>query len=181
MVSGGLGEALTLVTRDAATLVAPIFAGNGLEADFFWEDRRQRLIVRWPEDEDSPQMFFEDPVTDDARAFEEDERAARICECHLSIYDESICEVEQGWPTDRCEPTCETAYGSATDACFATYGERCRELLRCVRGDPLAMPTCPDGMANAGATGHCFELCNAATPCEAGECTPWQGAEICRP
>jgi hypothetical protein len=180
-VSGGLGEALTLTTSAAATLVAPIFEGHGLEADFFWEDRRQRLVVDWPEGQEAPEMRFDDPVEEDARPFTEDERAERICECHLEVYDESICEVQQGWPTGRCTPTCETAYGSPVAECFEAYGERCEDLLRCVRGDPLAMPPCPDGSANAGATGHCFVLCSDDHPCDSGECTPWQGAEICRP
>ncbi len=181
IVDGGLGEALALTTSEAATLIAPIFEGQGLEADFFWEDRRQRLVVRWPEGQEQPQMYFEDPVPGDARPFTEDERAERICACHLEVYGESICEVQQGWPTGECAPTCETAYGSPVAECFEAYADRCADLLRCVRGDPLTMPPCSEGRANAGATGHCFALCSDARPCEDGRCTPWQGAEICRP
>jgi hypothetical protein len=181
VVSGGLGEALTLTTSKGATLIAPVFAGQGLTADFFWESRRQRLIVAFPEGTEAPEMHFEAPDVAGARPFSADERAERLCACHVEVYGEAICEVEQGWPTGECTPTCETVYGAPVEGCFEAYGERCEDLLRCVRGDPLALPPCPEGTANAGATGHCFALCSDTRPCETGTCVEWRAAQICRP
>ena len=135
LVEGGLGEALMLTTSKAATLIAPIFPTQGLTADFFWANRRQRLIVDWPEDDEAPGMHFEDPVEGDARSFTPNTEAERLCECHVEVYGEGICEVEQGWPTGECTPTCANVYGNALPECFEAYGERCPDLLRCARGE----------------------------------------------
>lgn len=178
VVQGGHGEALRVVTEEAATLIVPIFEGEDLLADFFWTAKKQRLVVRWPRGS-GPQMSFEDPVAE-GRPREVSDAAARLCACHIEVSGEKQCTVEQGWPTGECTPTCVNAFGEPSAQCLAAHRDDCPALLRCARGDPLSLPPCPAGFANAGGTGQCFRLCSDERPCERGTCEPWMGSAICR-
>lgn len=55
----------------------------------------------------------------------------------------------------------------------------CADVLACADGRRTVLPVCAIGEANAGASGHCFALCDAAHPCATGQCTPWQGSAVC--
>jgi hypothetical protein len=181
LLDGGHGETMTLVTAEATTFIAPIFAGDELSADFHFADRTQRLRVSWPAEAPEPAMYFEEGRRSEVPELAVSAEAARLCACHIEVYDEKTCAVAQGWPTGECTPTCQTVYGEPSAECFAAYREDCRALLRCVRGETVASPPCGPGEANAGGTNQCFALCDAAHACPEGTCAPWQGAGICRP
>jgi hypothetical protein len=180
LVSGGHGETMTLVTDEATTFIAPIFAGDELTADFHFADRTQRLRVSWPAEAPEPSMYFEEGRPSEQPSLVESDEARRLCECHIEVYDEKSCEVAQGWPTGECTSTCATVYGEPSAECFAAYRDDCLALLRCVRGETIASPPCARGRANAGGTNQCFALCDDAHACPNGTCEPWQGAGICR-
>lgn len=180
LIDGGHGETMTLVTAEATTFIAPIFAGDELSADFHWTDRTQRLRVSWPADAPEPAMYFEGGRRSEVPSPAVSPEAERLCACHIEVYDEKTCAVAQGWPTGECTPTCQTAYGEPSAECFAAYRDDCRALLRCVRGETVASPPCGPGEANAGGTNQCFALCDEAHACARGTCAPWQGAGICR-
>lgn len=55
----------------------------------------------------------------------------------------------------------------------------CEEVQGCADGRRTVLPVCALGQANAGASGHCFPLCDDAHPCASGACTPWQGSGVC--
>jgi hypothetical protein len=179
LLAGGHGEALRVVTAEAATLIAPVFPGDELRADFHWTDRKQRLVVRWPAGAAAPAEMFLEPEVREGRPREVSDAAQRLCACHIEVHAERECEVAQGWPTGECTPTCINAYGEPTAECLATYGEDCAALLRCARGDPLSLPACPAGSVNAGATGQCRVACSDTRPCASGSCAPWQGTGVC--
>ena len=180
IVTGGHGEAMTVATKDGITLVTPLFDGEEFVADFFWKSHSQRFIARWPKGRARPLMWYQDrkPPGKERIASEAQDR---LCECHKEVEKEKVCKIEQGWPTGECNPTCVNLYGQPSDECMAAFADDCDKLLRCVRGDPSALPPCPPGKANAGGTGQCFTLCSKDHPCAEGVCTPWQDSAICRP
>jgi hypothetical protein len=178
---GGHGEAMIVVTAEAATLVAPILAGDELVAAFHWEDRSRALVARWPEGAARPSMKFEDrPGGGTPLAVSE--AAARLCACYEQVYPDKQCKVDEyGYAPDAdCQPTCASMYGEPSDACMAAYAGDCARLEACARGEPGAEPPCPRGHANLATTGQCVALCDEARPCAAGTCTPYQGTHVCR-
>ncbi|MEM9190187.1 MAG: hypothetical protein AAGF12_13465 [Myxococcota bacterium] len=179
LLSGGRGEASIVTTEEATTLIAPLLPGDEVTADFHWVDRTQRLVLRRQNEEEA--MFFEDARDPEQPTLDVSDDAARLCACHVEVLGEAECVEEEGWPTGECRSTCVNLFGAPTTECMNAYRDNCLDLLRCVQGDPLASPPCPEGSANAGATGQCFALCDAANPCAEGTCVSWQGAHICRP
>ncbi|ACY13990.1 alginate O-acetyltransferase AlgX-related protein [Haliangium ochraceum] len=179
--SGGHGEAMTLVTGEAATLVAPLLRGDELVASFRWSDRARTLVARWPEDAERPRMWFEDRGQEGA-PYQEDEAATMLCDCYKELYSERDCAVDEyGYPnTSQCEPICVGAYGEISDACLAAYEVDCAKLEACARGELEAQPPCPAGEVNLATTGQCVALCSDERPCAEGTCTPYRGAQVCR-
>ena len=190
LVEGGDGEALALVTSDAADFITPLRRGSTVRADFHWTDRSQTLSITWPPDADEPAMGFSEARSAEQAAREENEAADQLCACHKEVVQERACRNRRDpdYPAytyidyDACdELVCTHLFGAPTEECIETHGDDCDALLRCVQGDRSASPACPEGHVVAGGAGHCFALCDAAHPCAAGRCTPWQGAQICRP
>ena len=174
-------ESIVLVTEDAADYIVPLSPGTAVRTEFHWSDRSQTLTVSWEGDE--PVMAFGEAQPAEVPERTADERADRLCECHQQVVGEKVCRnhVQRFGEWTECEgTTCQHAFGALTDECFAAYADDCEALLHCAQGDGLAPPSCPDGEVIAGAIGQCFALCDAAHPCAAGTCVPWQGSGICR-
>jgi predicted metal-dependent hydrolase len=159
VVSGGRGEALTLSVDGFTSLVAPVLEGDVLVADFSWTDRTQRLEFHGASG--GVRQFLAAGPPPQARP-EPSAHARRLCECGR----------------DDTGERCPDLFGTEAQACFDTYSA-CHELLGCVAGDIDWRPRCPEGSANAGATGHCFPLCGPGRPCASGTCTPWEGGHVC--
>lgn len=178
---GGHGEAMIVVTDEAATLVAPILAGDVLRAAFYWQDQSRTLVAQWPEGAARPSMKFEDGLAD-GKPLAVSEAAERLCACYEQVYPDKQCKVDEyGYASDEdCAPTCASMYGQPSDACMAAYGGDCARLEACARGEPGAEPPCPAGHANLATTGQCVALCSEARPCASGACTPYQGTHVCR-
>ncbi|MFT5358826.1 MAG: hypothetical protein ACI9KE_006067, partial [Polyangiales bacterium] len=188
LLEGGEGETLSVVTKDASDFIAPLRPGATVRADFHWTDRTQTLSLTWPEGAEEPTMAFSEARAAENAEREANENADRLCACHEAVVEERACRNRryQGRELyvdhDACdERVCTHLFGTPTEECIATHGEDCDALLRCVQGERSASPACAEGHVVAGGTGHCFVLCDDARPCETGECTPWQGAGICRP
>ena len=178
LIEGGHSEALTVTTPASATLLAPVFAGDDLVADFHWSDRTQRLTLHWPEGAEVPEMSFGerlDPVYPEAV---EDPGAARLCECHIEVHGWNDCASDSDW---ECGRSCQELYGAASAECLAAYTDECGPLLRCARGDPEVPPPCEEGRVNALGTQRCLNLCREGDTCEEGTCEPWQGGNVCVP
>jgi hypothetical protein len=178
---GGHGEAMVVVTDEAATLVAPILAGDELEATFRWADRARTLVARWPAGDDRPSMGFEDRAQAGA-PLAVSEAAAALCGCYKQVYPDKQCQLDQyGYASDEdCQPSCASAYGQPSAACVAAYADDCARLEACARGEPGAEPPCPRGQVNLATTGQCVALCSQDRPCASGTCTPYQDTHICR-
>jgi hypothetical protein len=178
VLEGGSGESMAVVTEQATSLTIATLPGERVEADFFWEDRAQRLVVTWGEG-DTPDMYLEESRTDEGRPLQQSEEAERLCACHMEVTEERRCRQEFGWPTDDCRDTCYGLYGGENQGCFEAYDD-CESLLRCVRGDPITPPQCPEDQVSTTATGTCYPLCSPLAPCAVGTCTAYQGSAICR-
>jgi hypothetical protein len=76
-------------------------------------------------------------------------------------------------------PTCPAPGWSWVGDLEAGCEGSCEEVLACADGRRTVLPVCALGEANAGASGHCFALCDDAHPCGSGVCTPWQGSGVC--
>jgi hypothetical protein len=178
---GGHGEAMVVVTDEAATLVAPIFAGDELVATFRWTDRARTLVARWPEGDARPSMGFEDR-TQPGAPLQVSEAAAALCACYKQVYPDKQCKLDEyGYASDEdCQPSCAGAYGQLSAACAAAHAGDCARLEACARGEPGAEPPCPHGQVNLATTGQCVALCNEGRPCASGTCTPYQDTHICR-
>lgn len=178
---GGHAEAMILVTDEAATLVAPILAGDELVATFYWDDRARTLVARWPEGAQRPTMAFEDRAQG-GKPLEVSEAAEQLCACYKELYPDKQCQVDEyGYASDAdCEPSCASAYGQPSAACLDIYPTSCLGLEGCARGEPGSEPACSEGQVNLATTGQCVALCDQARPCASGTCTPYQGTHICR-
>jgi hypothetical protein len=178
---GGHGEAMVVVTDEAATLVAPILAGDELVAAFYWTDQAHTLVARWPEGAARPSMAFEERAQA-GKPLAVSEAAAQLCTCYEQLYPDRQCQLDEyGYASDEdCQPSCAGAYGQPSAACVAAYADDCARLEACSRGEPGAEATCPPGQVNLATTGQCVALCNQARPCASGTCTPYQGTQICR-
>lgn len=191
LVEGGHGEALTVTTTTAATILAPLMAGDNLVADFHWEDRTQRLTVHWPASDPTPTLEFsehQEPVHAEAS---EDPATDRLCACHREVhewtdcrreYDDAYFETHGYDDIPECGRSCEELYGAASLECMRAYPGDCEGLLRCARGETEHLPICDDGRVNALGTGRCLALCDPedeARGCTEGSCVPWQGTNVC--
>jgi len=187
VLTGDHGEALTVVTADAATLITPLFPGEVLEADFSWTNRRQRLTVQWEEDR-SVAGFTRLPgrgaslsVSDPAAALcalHAEQRRERLCEQHGEPLAPEVSEWRHSW-VSGCEESCAQLAAAPSPECAETWAGDDAMLLACAEGDPLALPSCPAGSVNAGGAGRCSALCSEDVPCAEGTCHPWQGTGIC--
>lgn len=173
--NGGHGDVGVLVTADGATLVAPVLAGETLNAMVQWQSHVQLLTVSrddkglWQGElgvRTTPGVAFENAAAD-----------SKLCACYRGQKRDLHCA-----SADRstCTNTCENIHGSASAACFATYADDCDLLVRCAQGDPGAPPRCPANQAIAGGLAQCRVLCSAQKPCDNGTCTAWPGTEICQ-
>jgi len=134
LVSDPRGEAMTVVSSDAATLVVPLLGGDRVEADFRWRDRTQRLVL---DGTASPQRrSFEAPEPDS--------------EATGSPEDQALCTA---WKADQGVEHCEDLSGASEAGCHD--GERWD--WACVRGDPSARPSCRPDQVRVGVAGHCAE------------------------
>jgi hypothetical protein len=163
VVKGGQGDAVIGVRGEVLTLIAPVVPGEELVADLFWSDRTQRLVIRWPAGDIVFDAFFErrqPPASPAPRASSADE----VCACHREV---------------NGAASCEQFLSDESAACAATYKGRCKEMIACSLGDPLAMPACPKGEVNAGSLGRCRPLCSGEAPCKAGACQTYGGGGVC--
>lgn len=178
---GGHGEAMVVVTDEAATLVAPILAGDELVAAFYWADQARTLVARWPEGAARPSMGFEERAQG-GKPLEVSEAAAQLCTCYEQVYPDRQCQLDEyGYASDEdCRPSCASAYGQPSAACVAAYADDCARMEACARGEPGAEAPCPPGQVNLATTGQCVALCDQARPCASGTCTPYQGTHVCR-
>ena len=185
--SGGRGEALSVVTDSAANLVTPIFRGEDFKAVFHWTKHSRELVVSWPQDSEKPKIEFGEKFGD-GQPLEVDPVADALCRCYNKVHRDRECPLDEydgiayddSYYGKSCQNTCASLYTGAAKECLATYGDVCEPLIACVGGHPSALPRCPAGQANAGATGQCFALCSDEVPCETGTCTPWQGSHVCK-
>lgn len=81
--------------------------------------------------------------------------------------------LEYGPATQTVQHTCPGVYADL-DACAST-----EDVCGCAEGLRTTLPSCAWGEANAGASGHCYALCDATRPCAAGVCTEWLGTGVC--
>ena len=176
----GAERAIVLVTDDAADFIVPLQPGTDVHADFHWRDTSRTLEVTWEGDEAS--MAFVDERAAEQPESNVSERAARVCACHKEVVRERPCrnhyERFNEW-TECDEPTCEHAFGTLSDECFAAYEDDCEALLHCVQGDGVAPPSCAEGEAALADDGQCHVLCDDHHPCAEGVCTPYGGGGIC--
>ncbi len=185
VLAGGHGEVMTVSTEDATTLVAPLLEGDELRADFFWANRAQTLVARWPNGA-AREIAFEEPRADEGRAFSPDANDERLCRCYEEIVRERTCENYEGdyyeiasVDTSTCQLSCTHLYGEARPECFTAYAQDCAGLVACARGSVIAPPRCEVGSANVLATLQCAPLCSSAQPCASGTCSPWGGSSVC--
>lgn len=182
VVSGGHGEAMTVLSADAATLLTPVLAGDELEVDFHWASRTQRLSMRWAADAAAPVGSFGERLPSARPEALISPGDARLCECFRQTPAALQCDYTEG-----CLPSCLELSGAARPECLTTYASDCAQLAACARGDLAARPSCPEGQVSALATGQCVALCappsdgEPGVPCASGTCTPWQGAHVCIP
>ena len=160
---GGHGEELITVTEYGALLLMPIVAGDEVEVTVVWEQQSLALTGTRKSADSPPSLSFS-TEKGPGRPLVVSDADALACRCHNELYRESRCSEMIGAPTA---------------ACIATYSDDCEALLACGRGDPLTLPPCPEGYANAGGSGQCFQLCSSEVSCSEGSCTPWQGTNVC--
>jgi hypothetical protein len=171
LTPGDAPEAMTLATQEGVSLITPLVRGA---APFAVELRTsggtRRLDIAWPDGADAPTVragASAGPPT----ALQVSERATRACTCHTEHERELYGRTSEG---------CSDLYGRLHEACFVTHPSDCGALVACLRGDPSAPLTCPDGEVRAGAAGHCARPCDAAHPCAPGSlCTDWHGGRVC--
>ncbi|MBC7172340.1 MAG: hypothetical protein H5U40_07945, partial [Polyangiaceae bacterium] len=167
--SGDASEAMTLVTRDATSVLAPLVEGGTLRATAIFADGRRSIEIAWPQGRHSPVVRF-GRLEAEGAPLTEDPRVERACACMARV-ERDLYGTSDG---------CGGLYGSLHDACFETYPSDCSKLVACLRGDVSAVPRCPEGMAHVGAAARCAPLCDASRPCEEGTtCRDWRRARVC--
>lgn len=164
VVEGGHGEAFVTAGDDKTVLLVPVLEGDRFAADFSWSDRTQRLSIEWPAGASFPTMIFQKPSKSAPSEAPPPLALEPFCGCLKSKLPDSSCLGRVLSPIPDCA---------------RSYEGSCEKLLACAEGDPEAPPTCPNGQANAGATGRCFTLCGEDRPCAQGVCTEWQGGRVC--
>ena len=189
-VTGDRGEARITRSKDAVTLVAPLFAGEPFAATFHWSTYGQVLKGTWSTD-GTVELAFDDrdPSLRSARMVSEPE--ARLCGCGVAVRGEETCQLN-GEPLDPthdgfrsswvhgCEDSCAQLSGGNLAACHATYPTDCAAFLACAEGRLSALATCPDGQAAVGGAGVCKPLCATDEDCtDSRACRTWQGAGYC--
>lgn len=164
---GGL-ETWTGFGGGYARLLTPLIAGRNVRASFVWPKshrtdetrdvpwqtgRSAQLEVTWAEE--TPQFAFLDV---EAPARRPDKKSD--CPSYRRMGD----------PTRGCE-----AFRDPNER--APY-KACERVLACATGTRNPLPVCPSGQVNAGAAGHCFDVCEE-TPCTEGTCQDWMGVQAC--
>jgi len=163
LIKGGQGDVVLGVRGEVLTLIAPVPPGEELIADLFWSDRTQRVVIRWPAGDIVFDAFFE-PKRPPGAPPPSTASGDAACACHREVNGAS---------------SCEKFLGDESAACAATYKGRCKEILACSLGDPLAVPACPKGEVSAGALGRCRPLCSSEAPCSTGSCLSFGGGGVC--
>ncbi|MSQ02458.1 MAG: hypothetical protein EXR71_11295 [Myxococcales bacterium] len=158
------------VSRYAAQVIMPLLPGREARVQFNWprkampdvvdgdeppwvDGRRETLAVRW--------------AGEKATVAFEPSSAAFVADVH----------VFPAQPTCFSEGYAESWWNVAR-GCAQTYDE-CGDAQVCATGSGVRPPACTEGTAAVGSAGWCFALCDVATPCVEGVCTPWQGAGVC--
>lgn len=136
--------------RSSAALLAPLTPGRTVEADFWWNDRAERLTVAW--EGDTPKMAFA------ALADAGPPTKPAVCELRAARNQLYVGDVSRG--------------------CSDTYAD-CAQVRDCGAGTRAHLPRCADGQVNAGSAGHCRALCDTAHPCASGQCVDWMGGRVC--
>jgi hypothetical protein len=140
VLGGDLGDSLSWVQDGEMTLVAPVVAGQSLEALFSWSDgKTKRLRVQWDAAGSAPDLSMALESGSVASMPGDPAAAAKICACYQS---EQLGK-------------CGAIIANADASCVETYGADCKQLLACAEGNPLAPPRCAPGSSNAGATLRC--------------------------
>ena len=111
VLKGGVPDTMTLRTRDAATLVTPILAGQEFQARFHWTAHHQN--GRW--EEGRPVMTATPICTGGPRGRPP---RGRLCACQAEVTGEQICE-NRSWMDDRLDADTQDRRGSA-ERLFAT-------------------------------------------------------------
>jgi len=185
---GETRESLSLVTADGLALVTPLNR-EPFTARFDWDKRAHELRITWPTNAAGEPKFSGEivKVESSGRPPEISAEAEQLCACHHALTQQVDCSSASDdiYSRDRgCEPSCSALWGQVSAHCFASYageGLDCALLLACSQGDPLAAPRCPAGFVNATATNACYQLCDERHACDAGTCTPYNGAQLCLP
>ncbi len=164
VLEGGLGEAFVTGSDDVMVLLVPLVEGSHFTADFSWADRTQKLVIHWAKGAAQPDMVFAKPHKEGPSSPPPPLSLEPYCSC-LKAKDPSF--------------TCPGAVLSPSADCAKAYPNNCEKLLACADGDPDALPACPKGHVNAGATGGCHALCSGEVPCAKGVCTDLEGGKVC--
>lgn len=160
---GGHGDAMTWVADGTVTLVAPIVRGDEFKATFFWSDRAQQLVARWPASDVVATM-----------GFEKAEGTAPAAQAGAAQQAIAAC-----WSKAQPGKSPGLFVGSADEACVRSYGDDCAKLLECASGWPARPPRCGPGEVNAGAALHCRATCDDGKCPDGQACVAAQGAKVC--
>jgi hypothetical protein len=168
VLEGNEGEVVTTANDGAMALVAPIFRGKKLVADFFWEDHRRRLTVDWPASEPVANEITLEKLVDPGKApaLAAAPGSEALCSCFEKVSGAA---------------SCSELLGVANEDCTRTYGADCEGLVGCASGNPLFPPRCQGGRVNALAGERCLLPCDKSKSCKEGSCRPWQGLDVCVP
>ncbi|MBC8070017.1 MAG: hypothetical protein IAG13_16890, partial [Deltaproteobacteria bacterium] len=189
MLEGDGAELMHLVAEDTAVLLAPLRSGEPLRARFDFEKQSLELQVGWPVAGSGKPRFVATfvPASRPADAITQsgtDALAAQLCKCHAGVTRERTGTQHSdadgyGWVENE-RPACTELYGGRSAACADDYFRDCVKLLACMRGDPLAAPSCEAGETLVAASNVCAPACDDAHPCAQGSCEPYNGGGICR-
>jgi hypothetical protein len=196
VTEGAAPATMAMRTGDGVSLVTPLVVGQPITARIAGPKKSYALEIRWPRGEAGQPTFAGELVDLPAESVEPTEPSAaltKLCECHRSVYRQSVCEFagnagfdDADWYQGEywahgCEPSCGELWGdpALTSACEQAHPNDCAGLLACVQHDPLFAPPCGAGSVHAFASNACFALCDDANPCSTGTCTPWQGSGVC--
>lgn len=164
MLDGGRGEAFVTGGEGVTVLLAPLLPGDRFGADFTWSDRTQRFSAQWKKGAQAPEMIFQKPSSTAPAPTPPPLDLEPFCRCEKERVPDFACVGRVLAPSADCA---------------RAHGKDCAKLLACAEGDFEALPACPDGQANAGATGRCAPLCSDDRPCDKGACTEWRGGRVC--
>jgi hypothetical protein len=143
VLRSGNDEAMTFVSPEMSTLLAPIVRGQKFLAHFSWPGRASDLNSDWMATAAETDRRFVKAETppDPPRAADH----ALLSACLASEKREVASFI-----------------GGANADCERTWAKDCKRMIACAEGSPMSAPICPAGQVNAGAALWCKKSDDAA-------------------